>query len=80
MLWAVGLRGAVAYGLVVNLPRTDEPGQYGIPAIETATLLIVVASTLILAPATGARAGRLLAACTHAMGWAGLGWAGQGLA
>lgn len=53
MLWAVGLRGAVAYGLVVNMPRADSPGQYGIPAIETAALLVVVASTLVLGSATG---------------------------
>lgn len=52
MLWAVGLRGAVAYGLIVNMPRTDTPGQVGIPAIETAALLIVVTSTLVLGSAT----------------------------
>ena len=52
MLWAVGLRGAVAYGLVVNLPRADSPGSHGIPAIETATLFIVVVSTLLLGSAT----------------------------
>lgn len=52
MLWAVGLRGAVAYGLLVNMPRSDTPGQVGIPAIETAALLIVVVSTLVLGSAT----------------------------
>ena len=53
MLWAVGLRGAVAYGLVINLPRGDTPGETGIPAIETATLFIVVVTTLGLGSATG---------------------------
>lgn len=53
MLWAVGLRGAVAYGLIVNMPRTDKPGEVGIPSIETAALLIVVTSTLVLGSATG---------------------------
>lgn len=53
MLWAVGLRGAVAYGLVINMPRPDNPDRTGIPAIETATLLIVVVSTLVLGSATG---------------------------
>ncbi|GAB4823231.1 hypothetical protein N2152v2_010277 [Parachlorella kessleri] len=53
MLWAVGLRGAVAYGLVINLPRADQPGKMGIPAIETATLFIVVVTTLGLGSATG---------------------------
>jgi hypothetical protein len=52
MLWAVGLRGAVAYGLIVNMPRTDAPGEFGVPAIETAALVIVVASTLALGSAT----------------------------
>ena len=44
----------MAYGLVVNLPRADQPGQTGIPAIETATLFIVVVTTLVLGSATGA--------------------------
>ena len=46
MMLAVGLRGAVAYGLVVNMPSGHERGEgqegLGIPAIETATLLIAV--------------------------------------
>jgi sodium/hydrogen exchanger 8 len=53
MLWAVGLRGAVAYGLVINLPRADHPQETGIPAIETATLFIVIVTTLVLGSATG---------------------------
>jgi sodium/hydrogen exchanger 8 len=57
MMWAVGLRGAVAYGLVVNMPSGQEKGDgeagIGIPAIETATLMIAVASSLILGSATG---------------------------
>ena len=57
MLWAVGLRGAVAYGLVVNMPSGKEEGDgvegIGIPAIETATLLIAVTSSLVLGSATG---------------------------
>ena len=38
---------------VINLPRADQPGQTGVPAIETATLLIVVVTTLGLGSATG---------------------------
>lgn len=65
MLWAVGLRGAVAYGLVINLPRADDPTQTGIPAIETATLFIVVVTTLGLGSATGG----LADACWVAVCW-----------
>ena len=53
MIWAVGLRGAVAYGLALNLPQIEGESDDGIPAIESATLVIVVASTLILGGATG---------------------------
>ena len=82
MLWAVGLRGAVAYGLIVNMPRSDSPGQVGIPAIETAALLIVVASTLVLGSATGPLLRHLdLEGRTddeiYAMGWAEQGAPGQ---
>jgi len=38
---------------VINLPRSDRPGETGIPAIETAALLIVVVTTLGLGSATG---------------------------
>lgn len=53
MIWAVGLRGAVAYGLAVNLPQIDAESDDGIPAIETATLVVVVLSTLLFGGATG---------------------------
>ena len=53
MIWAVGLRGAVAYGLALNLPQIEGESDEGIPAIESATLVIVVLSTLILGGATG---------------------------
>jgi hypothetical protein len=58
MLWAIGLRGAVAYALVVNIPRSGstvgtKEVEKGIPAIETAALLTVVASTLVLGSAMG---------------------------
>ncbi|KAL4513618.1 hypothetical protein Ndes2526A_g04953 [Nannochloris sp. 'desiccata'] len=83
MLWAVGLRGAVAYGLVVNMPRTDgTPGQVGIPSIETAALLIVVVSTLLLGSGTGPLLRHLnLEGCTdgeiYAAGWIEEGPVGQ---
>lgn len=53
MIWAVGLRGAVAYGLALNLPQIEGESDEGIPAVESATLVIVVLSTLILGSATG---------------------------
>ena len=53
IIWAVGLRGAVAYGLALNLPQIEGESDEGIPAIESATLVIVVLSTLILGSATG---------------------------
>lgn len=49
-LAACGLRGAVAYGLAVNLPAIKGESRHGIPAIEAATLVAVVASTLAAAP------------------------------
>ncbi|KAK9843766.1 hypothetical protein WJX81_005547 [Elliptochloris bilobata] len=56
MLWSAGLRGAVAFGLVLQLrptPGPDQPPQEGLPAIEAATLVIVVISTLVFGTATG---------------------------
>ena len=52
-LWACGLRGAVAYGLAVNLPNIDAESDEGIPAIESATLVIVLVSTLLFGGITG---------------------------
>ena len=48
-----GLRGAVAYGLAVNLPNIDAESDDGIPAIESATLVIVLVSTLLFGGITG---------------------------
>ena len=56
MLWSAGLRGAVAFGLVLQLrptPGPDQAPQEGLPAIEAATLVIVVISTLVFGTATG---------------------------
>jgi NhaP-type Na+/H+ or K+/H+ antiporter len=56
MLWSAGLRGAIAFGLVLQLRRPPGPGQppqEGLPAIEAATLVIVVVSTLVFGTATG---------------------------
>ena len=53
-LAACGLRGAVAYGLAVNLPAIKGESRRGIPAIEAATLVAVVASTLAAAPGADA--------------------------
>ena len=84
MLWAVGLRGAVAYGLIVNMPRSDTgaPGEVGIPAIETAALFVVVVSTLVLGSATGPLLRHLELegrsdADVYAAGWAEEGAPGQ---
>jgi len=53
MQWAVGLRGAVAYALVVHMPTLKNGREReGNPAIETATLFIVCASTLLLGGGT----------------------------
>lgn len=52
-LFACGLRGAVAYGLAVNLPNIDAELDGGIPAIESATLVIVLVSTLLFGGITG---------------------------
>ena len=49
-LASCGLRGAVAYGLAVNLPAIKGESRHGIPSIEAATLVAVVASTLAAAP------------------------------
>lgn len=54
MLAAAGLRGAVAYGLAVNLPQIESEAADGIPAVEAATLVAVVASTLLAGPAVPA--------------------------
>ncbi|KAK9809257.1 hypothetical protein WJX72_012251 [[Myrmecia] bisecta] len=53
VMWAVGLRGAVAYGLAVNLPQIDAESNEGIPAIESATLVVVIVSTLLFGGLTG---------------------------
>ena len=53
MMWAVGLRGAVAYGLAMNLPASGSVTGIGIPAVESATLVVVLATTLVFGGATG---------------------------
>ncbi|KAK9818672.1 hypothetical protein WJX74_002819 [Apatococcus lobatus] len=53
IMWAVGLRGAVAYGLAVNLPQINEENNQGMEAIESATLVIVVISTIVFGGLTG---------------------------
>ena len=55
IMWAVGLRGAVAYGLAVNLPQLNEESNQGMEAIESATLVIVVISTIVFGGLTGER-------------------------
>lgn len=54
MIWAAGLRGAVAYGLALNLPASGADTGSGIPAIESATLVVVLVTTLAFGGATGA--------------------------
>ena len=56
IMWAVGLRGAVAYGLAVNLPQINEESNQGMEAIESATLVIVVISTIVFGGLTGEQA------------------------
>ena len=43
----------MAYGLAVNLPNIDAELDGGIPAIESATLVIVLVSTLLFGGITG---------------------------
>ena len=45
----------MAYGLAVNLPNIDAELDGGIPAIESATLVIVLVSTLLFGGITGTR-------------------------
>ena len=52
---ACGLRGAIAFGLAMQLPHLEGSTREGISAIESATLVIVVLSTLIFGGATGWR-------------------------
>ena len=60
---ACGLRGAIAFGLAMRLPQVEGSSEQGTPAIESATLIIVVLSTLVFGGATGwlqGQAGRSL--------------------
>ena len=50
MQWAGGLRGAIAYALALNMPHAESSKSQ---SIETATLLIVVFTTLVFGAATG---------------------------
>eukprot|EP00887_Chlorella_sp_A99_P005897 scaffold1.g5897.t1 len=79
MLWAVGLRGAVAYGLVINMPRADAPAETGVPAIETAALFIVVVTTLGLGSATGPLLRRFDLEGKDDAALYGMAWAEEGL-
>jgi len=49
MQWLCGLRGAIAYALVINLPQQ----KGGTQVLETATLMVVVVTTLVGGAATG---------------------------
>ena len=60
MQWACGLRGGIAYALAVNVPNTagdhTDKGHADYdnnPVIETATLAVVVLSTLLFGGLTG---------------------------
>lgn len=46
--WACGLRGGIAYALAANMPNARPDDEYdGNPAFETATLFVVVTTTLV---------------------------------
>ena len=71
VMWACGLRGAIAYALAINLPDkalsmlkrhrrhrrgavvVDAADGVGVPAIETATLIIVIFTTIVFGLLTG---------------------------
>jgi len=51
MLALAGLRGAVAYALILRLPSVPGESLRGVPCLEAATLVAAVVSTLGLGPA-----------------------------